>query len=50
MVQKNMWFYQKHMFWFNFTEKKNPVFFKRLLEFLFIMMYLDTSDHFFGKL
>lgn len=49
MVQQNMWFYQKLVFWYKFTEKINPVFLKRLLEFLFIMSYLNTSDHFFWQ-
>lgn len=30
-------------------KKKIPCFFEHLWEFLFIMMYLNTSDHFFGK-
>lgn len=47
MVHQNMWFYQKLVFWYKFTEKIDPVFLKYLLEFLFIMSYLNTSDHFF---
>lgn len=51
MAQQNMWFYKKLVLWFNFTEKKIPevFFFKHLLEFLFIMSYLNTSDHFFWQ-
>lgn len=44
MVQQNMWFYQKYMFWFDFTDKKK----KKSRAFwasLRIFIHYDVFEH-----